>query len=73
MDTFPCSEASRESHIEFRYSSNKLRFFARNILLKTVSFEPHTRVLRPTGVIEAIKNDGDRLGNVFGIWESGRR
>jgi hypothetical protein len=73
MDTFPCSEVSRESRSRFRYSSNRFRFLARNILPKTVSFKPPTHVLRPSGVIGAIKNDGDRLGNVFGIWESGRR
>jgi hypothetical protein len=70
--TFPCSEASRESCRCLCYSSNGLRFFARNILPKTMSFEPPTHVLRPSRVIGAIKNDGDRLGNVFGIWESGK-
>jgi hypothetical protein len=73
MDTFPCSKVSRESRNGFSYYNNRFRFFARNILLKTVSFEPPTHVLRPSGVIGAIKNDEDRLGNVFGIWESGRR
>jgi hypothetical protein len=32
-----------------------------------MSFEPPTHILRPSGVIGAIKNDGDRLGDIFGM------
>jgi hypothetical protein len=73
MDTFPYAEVGRESISGFLFSSNRFRFFARNILPKTMSFEPSTHILRPSLVIRAIENDDDRLGIIFGVWESGMR
>jgi hypothetical protein len=73
MDTFPCLEVGRKSRRCLRYFGNWSRFFTRNILPKTMSFEPPTGILRSSGVIGAIKNNGDRLGDIFDIQKSGSR
>jgi hypothetical protein len=63
-------EADIKSSDRFFFFSDTLRFFTKNMCPKAMSFEPHNHQLSSSGVVGAIKNGGDRLGNLFSIGKS---